>query len=64
MNGYLYQLSFLMVSTGFIWMILGKSRIPTHTRITGNKRWSIKGRESYVLIVLGLITMTIATIIG
>ena len=61
MNQYLFQLSILMVTVGIMWSILGKNKIATPPSNTTNKQWwSIKGQESFALIVLGFVLMVVA----
>jgi hypothetical protein len=60
MNQSLFQLSILMVSAGILWSLLGKNKIAKSTNITPNKWWSIKGQESFALIVLGFVIMVVA----
>ena len=60
MNDALLQLSILMVTAGIMWSILGKNRVPTRTSEAPKKSWSIKGQESFVLILLGFVLMVVA----
>ncbi|MCW4022517.1 MAG: hypothetical protein ACOWW1_03100 [archaeon] len=60
MNDYLFQLSILMVSAGIMWSLLGKNKIAKPTNNTPKKGWSIKGQESFALIVLGFVLMVVA----
>ena len=60
MNDYLFQLSILMVSAGILWSLLGKNKIAKPTNNIPKKWWSIKGQESFALIVLGFVTMVVA----
>jgi len=60
MNQSLFQLSILMVSAGIIWSILGKNKIAKPTNNIPKKWWSIKGQESFALIVLGFVVMVVA----
>ena len=60
MNDALFQLSILMVTVGIMWSILGKNRVPTATSKVPKKGRSIKGQESFALIVLGFVIMVIA----
>ena len=60
MNEVLFQLSMLMVTVGIMWSILGKNKIRTPPSNANNKWWSIKGQESFALIVLGFVIMVVA----
>jgi hypothetical protein len=60
MNQSLFQLSILMVSAGIMWSILGKNKIAKPTNNIPKKWWSIKGQESFALIVLGFVVMVVA----
>jgi hypothetical protein len=60
MNDALFQLSILMVSAGILWSLLGKNKIAPPTNNTPKKWGSIKGQESFALIVLGFVVMVVA----
>lgn len=60
MNDALFQLSILMVTVGIMWSILGKNKVPIPKSKVQKKWWSIKGQESFALIVLGFLIMVIA----
>jgi len=59
MNNALFQLSVLMVTVGIMWSILGKNKIAKPINNIPKKWWSIKGQESFVLILLGFVFMVI-----
>ena len=60
MNDALFQLSILMVTVGILWSLLGKNKIAKPTKNTQKKWWSIKGQESFALILLGFVIMVVA----
>jgi hypothetical protein len=49
-----------MVSAGILWSLLGKNKISKPTNNVPKKWWSIKGQESFALIVLGFVIMVVA----
>jgi len=49
-----------MISAGIMWSILGKNKIAKSKSNTSKKWWSIKGQESFALIVLGFVLMVVA----
>ena len=60
MNDAIFQLSMLMVAAGILWSLLGKNKVATPTKNTKKKWWSIKGEESFALIVAGFVLMVVA----
>ena len=60
MKDALFQLSVLMVTVGIMWSLLGKNEIAKPTNKIPKKWWSIKGQESFALIVLGFVIMVVA----